>query len=141
MLDMTVLGYSPQSLGVIHNDINGLNIILTGNSEMVLIDFGSARSTSDSEPGRAGPKHYLDRQHARLLDLLVEHSGVFPGTKWVREAISESEANPDQWGKLGEVEDWRNFLKELPLEGWEWDERERLEIPQIGPFPYASDED
>jgi hypothetical protein len=135
MLDITILGYSTESLGVIQSKFEDRNIILTCNGEMVLVDFGSARSPADFGKGHPAPEFYLDQQHLGVLARLIQQADIFPTGDWLREATTGSNTNPDKWDGLGEFEGWREYVKMLPIEVWEWDERDFLGLPQIGPPP------
>ena len=141
MLDVTILGYSTESLGVIQNAMeDNRNIILTKNGEMVLVDFGSARSCSaDGEIDGQSPEELLEQQHDLIYLRVTEFVDVITAAEWFRKAMVESKTHPDEWGGLGEG--WRDFLKELPFEEWERDERDRLGLPQIGPYPDSEPDD
>jgi hypothetical protein len=140
MLGITLLGYSTESLGVIHNDFVGQNIILTRGGEMVLIDFACALSrAANSEKARPKPELRIKRQHSHIYGRLVDCTGVFPAGKWIREALVESNTNPGMREWLGE--DWRTFLKQLPFEEWEQLERDRLSIPQIEARSYSDEKE
>jgi hypothetical protein len=128
MLDITILGYSAESLGVIQFGFEGRNIILTANGEMVLVDFGSARSPDDVGKGHPPPEFYFDHQHLAVVDKLIQQAGVFPTGEWLREARTETNANRNKWDGLDKLEDWREYLKKLPIEGLESDERAILAL-------------
>jgi serine/threonine protein kinase len=128
MRDMTMLIHLAESFGVIHNDIDHRNFIITPESGLVLIDFGNAVSSSATNDClKSPPPVLMTRQHSRLYSSLVLFAGLRPVGDWIRKMIREDQGS----------QAWRAFLGELPYEVTEWLERKRLGVPdsELGPCP------